>query len=59
VQAWKPTARVKVLERPSFLIIENHMAELPDGRTIPDWPWVITPDYINVVAITDQKTFVS
>ena len=57
MQAWKTTARNKVLERPPFLIVENHTVELPDGRTIPDWPWVITPDYVNVVTITDRKTF--
>lgn len=25
---------------------------LPDGRRIDGWPWVITPDYVNIVAVT-------
>ena len=57
MQSWKTTARDMLLERPPFLIVENHTVELPDGRIIPDWPWVITPDYVNVVAVTDQKAF--
>jgi ADP-ribose pyrophosphatase len=30
---------------------------LPDGRVIPDWQWVITPDYVNVVAISESGLF--
>jgi ADP-ribose pyrophosphatase len=37
--------------------VEYHTVELPDGRVIQDWPWVITPDYINVVALTEQGSF--
>jgi ADP-ribose pyrophosphatase len=32
--------------------------ELPDGRLIPDWPWIITPDYVNVVAVTSEEHFI-
>ena len=39
----------------SFLIVEEHRVELPDGRIIDDWPWVITPSYANVVALTHQR----
>lgn len=28
--------------------------ELPDGRTIPDWPWIITPSYSIIVALTAE-----
>jgi ADP-ribose pyrophosphatase len=37
--------------------VENHTVELPDGRLISDWPWVITPDYVNVVAMTEDSHF--
>jgi ADP-ribose pyrophosphatase len=57
MQPWKTLARHTLLEKPPFLILENHTVELPDGRVIPDWPWIITPDYVNVVAITEANTF--
>ena len=57
MQPWKTISRRTVLERGRFLTVEDHTVELPDGRTIPDWPWVIAPDYVNVVAITDKGRF--
>lgn len=57
MQPWKTISRRVVLEQPPFLTVENHEVELPDGRVIPDWSWVITPDFVNVVAITDQNKF--
>ncbi|MEM7112276.1 MAG: NUDIX hydrolase [Chloroflexota bacterium] len=33
------------------------MVELPNGRSIPDWPWVDTPDYINVLVETKNGRF--
>ena len=57
MQPWKTISRHVLLEQPPFLTVENHEVELPDGRVIPDWSWVITPDFVNVVAITDQNKF--
>jgi ADP-ribose pyrophosphatase len=57
MQPWKTLARRTLVQQPPFLILENHTVELPDGRIIDDWPWIITPDYINVVAITEAGTF--
>ncbi|HEX9075469.1 MAG TPA: NUDIX hydrolase, partial [Anaerolineae bacterium] len=57
MESWKTLAREKLLEMGKFLTVENHVVELPDGRIISDWPWVITPDYINVVTITDVGKF--
>jgi len=39
------------------LIVENHTVELPDGRVISEWPWLITPDYVNVLAVTEHDEF--
>ena len=39
-------------------MVEHHTVELPDGRLIPEWPWIITPDYVNVVAVTEDGYFV-
>jgi ADP-ribose pyrophosphatase len=41
-----------------YLVVEEHTVELPDGRVISDWPWVITPDYVNVLAMTEDGEFV-
>jgi ADP-ribose pyrophosphatase len=38
--------------------VEHHTIELPDGQTLPNWPWIITPDYINVVAVTENRRFI-
>jgi ADP-ribose pyrophosphatase len=52
MENWKTLSRTTVLDRGKFLRVEDHVVQLPDGQIITGWPWVITPDYINVVAIT-------
>ena len=53
----KTLSRSTVLDCGKFLRIEKHVVELSDGRVIDDWPWVITPDYANVVAVTESGEF--
>ena len=55
--SWKTLERKIILKQDKWLTVENHTVEVPDGRIIPDWPWVITPDYINVLAVTDEGKF--
>lgn len=57
MKPWKTKARRVVLHEPPWLTVEHHTVELPDGQLIPDWPWIITPDYINVVAVTEDGHF--
>ena len=57
MQPWKTKDRRTILDQRPWLLVENHTVELPDGRLIPDWPWIITPDYVNVVAVTAQERF--
>lgn len=57
MQSWKTLARTTILNHSKWLAMEDHTVELPDGRVIPNWPWIITPDYINVLAITDDEKF--
>jgi 8-oxo-dGTP pyrophosphatase MutT (NUDIX family) len=57
MQAWKTLARRTILNYSKFLVVEEHTVELPDGRIIDDWPWVISPDYINVTAVTEEGLF--
>lgn len=58
MDSWKTLSRELVLDRGKFLRVEDHTVELPDGRVIEQWPWIITPDFVNVVAITDDERFV-
>ncbi len=58
MEQWKTLSRKEILNHSKYLSVENHEVQLPDGRVIPDWPWVITPDYINVVAVTAKGEFI-
>ena len=42
--SWKVLARETLVDQPPFLVVEQHTLALPDGRVIPAWQWVITPD---------------
>ncbi|MEZ4770468.1 MAG: NUDIX hydrolase [Caldilineales bacterium] len=53
----KPS-RAAVLNHSKYLAVEEHEVLLPNGRVIPDWPWIVTPDYVNVVALTPAGEFV-
>ena len=57
MQPWKTLARRTILNHSKFLAVEEHTVELPDGRIIDHWPWIITPDYINVTAVTEEGLF--
>lgn len=57
MDSWKTRSRQVLLEHSKFLTVENHSVELPDGRVIDDWPWVITPDFVNVLAVTKEHEF--
>ena len=52
MESWKTLSRRVILDHSKFLVVEEHTVELPDGQIIYDWPWVITPDFVNVVAVT-------
>jgi ADP-ribose pyrophosphatase len=54
MRTWKTLSRQTVLDRGKWLRVEDHTVELTNGRIIEQWPWLITPDYINVVAVTDD-----
>ena len=57
MQSWKTLSRRTILDYSQFLTVEEHAVELPDGRVISDWPWVITPDFVNVVAQTEDGRY--
>ena len=57
MRPWKTLSKETVLEFSKFLRVELHEVELHDGQVIPDWPWLVTPDFINVVAVTETGKF--
>lgn len=52
MQRWKTLSRRTLVQCGKYLTVESHTVELPDGRVIEDWAYVISPDYINVVPVT-------
>ena len=57
MRAWQTHSRRLVFDQSPWLQVEHHEVELTDGRVIPDWAWIKTPDYINVVVETEAGTF--
>jgi ADP-ribose pyrophosphatase len=57
MKPWKTHSRRVMFDQSPWLLVENHEVELPDGRVIPDWTWIKTPDYINVVVETESGQF--
>jgi len=57
MKPWKTLDKHTIYKQSPWLVVELHAVELPDGRVIPDWPWIKTPDYVNVVAVTEDDTF--
>ena len=54
---WKTRDRRLILDGGKFLKVENHTVELPDGRLIEDWMWVISLDFVNVMAETVEGDY--
>ncbi|MDH3251287.1 MAG: NUDIX hydrolase [Ignavibacteria bacterium] len=57
MQPWKTRDRVVVLDRGKFLRAEDHIVQLPDGTTIEQWPWLVLPEYVNVIPETTDGKF--
>jgi ADP-ribose pyrophosphatase len=59
LQPWTTLARRPVLQAGDgrFLTVEYHTVQLPDGRVIEDWPWLRTPDFVNMVVETAEGRF--
>jgi ADP-ribose pyrophosphatase len=58
LQPWKALSRHTILDHSKYLTVEEHTIELPDGRVIEHWPWIITPDFVIIVAITTGGEYV-
>jgi len=58
MKSWKTLSRTPVIRRGKFLTLEDHDVELPDGRVIEGWPWLVMPDYVNIMAETPEGEFI-
>lgn len=50
-------SRRTVLDLAPWTTVEAHAVELPDGRIVENWPWVVLPEYAIVVAVTADGAF--
>lgn len=57
MKPWKTLNRALILDHSKYLRVETHTVELPDGRTIADWPWLLMPDYVNILVATTEGEF--
>ncbi len=57
METWKTLARQTILQHSKWLTVEAHTVELPDGKVIDDWTWLVTPDYVNVLAVTSEGEY--
>jgi ADP-ribose pyrophosphatase len=57
LRVWKPLSKKVIVHLNKFLIVESHTVKLPDGKIIPDWPWVIIPSAAIVLAVTSDEKF--
>ncbi len=54
MKPWKTLGRQEICHPNPFLKVELHSVELPGGRRIEDWPWVITPEFA-VMLVRDTE----
>jgi ADP-ribose pyrophosphatase len=57
MKSWKTLTRSVLLHMDKWLTVEDRTVETPDGKMIEHWPWVITPDYINVLPVDEAGRF--
>ncbi len=57
-QSWKTLSTTPVLSFGKWLQVEDRTVETPGGQVIEHWPWVHTPEYINVLTMTEEGKFI-
>jgi ADP-ribose pyrophosphatase len=57
MRPWKTRSRRLLLDRSPWISVESHVVELPNGTVIDDWPWLVGREFVNVVAVTDEGSF--
>jgi ADP-ribose pyrophosphatase len=56
MRPWKTIKKELILDHSKFLKVEKHTIELPNGKIIENWPWVITPEYALILPVTERGT---
>ena len=56
--AWKTLSSEVIISRPPWLTLRQDRVQLPDGRVNPEFYVLEYPDWVNVIAITDDGKFV-
>ncbi|HEY0070398.1 MAG TPA: NUDIX hydrolase [Chloroflexia bacterium] len=51
-ESWEVLGSEPVIDHP-FLKVRMQQVRLPDGRVIPDWPFVHTREYVNVFVLNE------
>ena len=57
MESWKTLKRKQILDFSQFLKVEDHTIELPDGEIIEHWPWIMSPDFVNMAVITTEGDY--
>lgn len=57
--SWRTLESRTVLERGPWLSVEERRVELPDGRVIDDWSWIVLPSYVTMVVVTTDRRVLS
>jgi ADP-ribose pyrophosphatase len=57
LESWKTIIRETALEICPYLKVEKHTIQLPNGQVVENWPWLVSPDFVNVVAITSENEY--
>lgn len=52
MDGWQTLHARPVYAEGKWLAVEDRTVQTPQGRVIEHWPWVITPNYVNVLAVT-------
>ncbi len=56
MRQWKTLKKETILDHSKFLKVEQHTIELPNGKVVDRWPWIISPDYALILPVTERKT---
>ncbi|HMN60754.1 MAG TPA: hypothetical protein PJ988_10345 [Anaerolinea sp.] len=54
---WKTLASRTVLDAGKWLNVEDRTVQTPTGEIIENWPWVTSPNYVNVLAVTPRGQY--
>jgi hypothetical protein len=57
--SWTTKSKKTIRQYSKFSKVEEHAVDLPDGRIFPDWPVVVIPDAVIILARTQDVKFFS